>query len=146
MLSIIPRMHYVTESLTVGNVDEAQHPPPSIDGVLFVASEFEIKPPAGVAFEHVPLKEFSEADPQDLKRAVEWLEQHLPSQRVMVCCRAGMGRSVSVVIAYLCCVEGMADAEAVPVLQARRPGATPLPNLELTIMQVQQQLGQGDTG
>ncbi len=146
MLSIIPRMHYVTESLAVGNVDEAQHPPPSIDGVLFVASEFEIKPPAGVAFEHVPLKEFSEADPQDLKRAVEWLEQHLPSKRVMVCCRAGMGRSVSVVITYLCCMKGMAYTEAVQLLKARRPGTTPLPNLELTIMHVQQQLGQGDTG
>ncbi len=146
MLSIIPRMHYVTESLTVGNVDEAQHPPPSIDGVLFVASEFEIKPPDGVVFEHVPLKEFSEADPQDLKRAVEWLEQHLPSKRLMVCCRAGMGRSVSVVITYLCCMKGMAYTEAVQLLQARRPGTTPLPNLELTIMQVQQQLGQGDTG
>jgi protein-tyrosine phosphatase len=54
----------------------------------------------------------------------------------MVCCRAGMGRSVSMVIAYLCCVQGMAYDEALNLLKMRRPGAMPLPELEATIRQV----------
>ncbi len=54
----------------------------------------------------------------------------------MVCCRAGMGRSVSVVMAYLCCVQGMTYAEVLKLVMKRRPGAMPLPNLEDAINQV----------
>lgn len=144
MLSIISRMHYVTESLLVGNVNDAEHPPPSVGAVLFLAAERKIEPPAGVLFERVPLNEFSEADPADVKRAVDWLGHHLAAHRVMVCCRAGMGRSVSVVITYLCCMKGMPYTEAVQLLKARRPGATPLPNLEVTIEKVRQLKQAGD--
>ena len=87
-------------------------------------------------YERVPLREFEEADPADVKKVVDWLERHEPAYRVMVCCRAGMGRSVSMVIAYLCCAKGMSYAEAVDLLKSRRPGATPLPNLEKTIERV----------
>ena len=48
----------------------------------------------------------------------------------MVCCRVGMGRSVSVVIAYLCCVEGLSYPDAVRLVLTRRPGGMPLPHLE----------------
>ena len=54
----------------------------------------------------------------------------------MVCCRAGMGRSVSVVMAYLCCVQGMTYAEVLQLVMRRRPGAMPLPKLEEAITQV----------
>jgi protein-tyrosine phosphatase len=54
----------------------------------------------------------------------------------MVCCRAGMGRSVSVVMAYLCCVQGMEYAEVLKLVMRRRPGAIPLPHLEEAIRQV----------
>jgi protein-tyrosine phosphatase len=54
----------------------------------------------------------------------------------MVCCRAGMGRSVSVVMAYLCCVQGMTYDEVFKLVMTRRPGATPLPKLEDAITQV----------
>ena len=54
----------------------------------------------------------------------------------MVCCRAGMGRSVSVVMAYLCCVQGMTYDEVLKLVMKRRPGAMPLPNLEKAIAQV----------
>lgn len=130
-------MHYVTESLVVGNLDDAQQPPPFVGGLLFVAEEHQIKPPQGIAYKWVPLKEFGEADPHDMKVAVDWLEQQAPANRLLICCRAGMGRSVSVVIAYLCSVKGMSYVEAVTLLKARRPGSTPLPNLEQTIEHVQ---------
>lgn len=139
-------MHFVTETLLVGNVDDAQKPPPFVNGVLFLAQEFTIKPPRGVAYEFIPLKEFGEAAPDDVKTAVDWMEQQAPSARLMVCCRAGMGRSVSMVIAYLVCVKGMPYADAVQLLKSRRPGATPIPNLERTIARVQQmRQGHGTT-
>lgn len=130
-------MHYVTDTLLVGNAQDAEQPPPFVNGVLFLAEERRIEPPSGIAYARLPLKEFEEADPAVVEEAVAWLEEHAPSKRLMVCCRAGLGRSVSIVIAYLCCVKDMRYAEALLLLKARRPGATPLPNLEETIEKVQ---------
>ena len=129
-------MHHVTETLLVGNVEDAKNPPSFVQGVLFLAKEHDIPPPDGILFAKIPLVEFGQADPQQVYEAVAWLERHAPKKKVMVCCRAGMGRSVSMVIAYLCCVQGMDYSEAVQLLRSRRPGATPLPNLDATIQQV----------
>ncbi len=129
-------MHHVTESLLVGNVEDAKNPPLFIKGVLFLAAEHEVSPPDGILFTRIPMVEFGQASPQQAYEAVAWLEQHAPKKKVMVCCRAGMGRSVSMVIAYLCCVEGMGYNEAVQLLHSRRPGATPLPHLDVTIQSV----------
>lgn len=131
-------MHFITDSLLVGNLEDAHKPPSFIHGMLIVAEEREVEPAPGILHERVPLKEFGEADPRDVQRAVEWLEREAPSHQLLVCCRAGMGRSVSMVIAYLCCVQGMSYADAVQLLKSRRPGATPLPRLERTIKKVQQ--------
>jgi protein-tyrosine phosphatase len=129
-------MHHVTDSLLVGNLEDAKKPPSSVQAILFLAAEHEITPPDGVLFEKIPLVEFGQAGPQQVHQAVAWLERHAPKKKVMVCCRAGMGRSVSMVIAYLCCVQGMAYDEALNLLKMRRPGAMPLPELEATIQQV----------
>ncbi len=130
-------MHTITDKLLVGNLEDARQPPSSIGGLLFLAEEYQVTPPRHIVFCEIPLKEFSEADPAALKRAVEWLEAYASSKRLLVCCRAGMGRSVSVVIAFLCCVVGMRYQEAVLFVKARRPGATPLPGLEETVKRVQ---------
>ena len=130
-------MYYITKTVLVGNVYEARALPPFLRGLLFVAEEYEITPPEGLTFGRVALKEFHEADPADVDKAVQWLEQHASAHRVIVCCRAGMGRSVSIVIAYLCCTKGMQYTEAVQLLTTRRPGAVPLPRLECTIQEVQ---------
>lgn len=129
-------MHYITDSLLVGNLEDAKHPPPSVRGMLFLAEDHNLTSPPGVVFARIPLIEFAQANPQQVYEAVAWLEQHVPKNKVMVCCRAGMGRSVSIVIAYLCCVQGMPYQEAERLVKARRPGATPLPNLEDTIRSV----------
>ena len=131
-------MHGITESLFVGNVDDANNPPAHITGLLFVAEEHDVTPPDRVLFSRVPLREFTEADPHALRSAIEWMERHAASHRLLVCCRAGMGRSVSVVIAYLCCVLGNSYEDALVLLRSRRPGATPLPALEKTISKVQE--------
>jgi protein-tyrosine phosphatase len=129
-------MHLITETLLVGNINDAREPPLKIGALLLVAAEFTLKPPGTLLYARIPFSEYAEAEPLLLDRAVSWVEQHLSGNRVMVCCRAGMGRSVSVVMAYLCCVEGMTYDEVHKLVMKRRPGAMPLPNLEEAITQV----------
>ncbi len=130
-------MQYITGSIFVGNLEEAKEPPKSFGGVLFLAEEYDIAPPDVPVYQKIPFREFAEADPVNLKSAVEWIEGHVGSHRLLVCCRAGMGRSVSVVVAYLTVVMGLPYTEALLLVKASRPGATPLPELEKTIQQVQ---------
>lgn len=136
-------MHHVTESLLVGNVEDAKKPPSFVQGLLFLAAEHDVTPPDGVLFHKIPMVEFGQATPQQVYEAVAWLEQHTPKKNIMVCCRAGMGRSVSMIIAYLCCVKGMSYSDALQLLKSRRPGATPLPHLEDTIQSVLQMRADG---
>ena len=129
-------MHLITETLLVGNINDAREPPVKIGALLLVAAEHTLEPPSWLRYGRIPFAEFAEAEPVLLDRAVSWVEQHHSDHRVMVCCRAGMGRSVSVVMAYLCCVQGMTYTEVLKLVMTRRPGAMPLPNLEEAITQV----------
>jgi len=129
-------MHLITETLLVGNINDAREPPVKIGALLLVAAEYTLEPPSGLLYGWIPFAEFAEAEPVLLDRAVSWVEQHHSDNRVMVCCRAGMGRSVSVVMAYLCCVQGMTYTEVLKLVLTRRPGAMPLPSLEEAITQV----------
>ncbi len=129
-------MHLITETLLVGNINDAREPPVRIGALLLVAAEYTLEPPSWLLYGRIPFSEYAEAEPHLLDRAVSWVEQHLSDHQVMVCCRAGMGRSVSVVMAYLCCVQGMTYAEVLKLVIRRRPGAMPLPKLEEAIAQV----------
>lgn len=126
-------MHMINKRLLVGNADDARNPPPQVGAVLMVAEEQHVTVPDRVLYAKIPLKEFGEPGAAALTQAVDWIEVNLPKQRLMVCCRVGMGRSVSVVIAYLCCVEGMTYPDAVKLVLTRRPGGMPLPRLEEVI-------------
>ena len=131
-------MYQITNTLFVGNIYEAEKPPANIDAVLVVAEEFTPNAPAGVIYERIPFKEFGEAKAASLDQAIEWIARHHPHNRVLVCCRAGMGRSVSVAMAYLCCIENMAYPDVFQLMMTCRPGACPLPNIQATIQQVHQ--------
>ena len=126
-------MHQITDRLFVGNIYDAVRPPAQIGALLFVAEDSDVTPPAWLVAGRIPFREFCEADAVLLADAVAWVESHVGDNRVMVCCRAGMGRSVSVVMAYLCCVERMAYTDVLKLVMTRRPGAMPLPQLETTI-------------
>ena len=129
-------MHMITENLLVGNINDAKEPPVKIGALLLVAAEYALESPGWLISGRIPFSEYAEAEPLLLDKAVSWVEQHISDNRVMVCCRAGMGRSVSVVMAYLCCVEGMTYEEVLKLVMRRRPGAMPLPNLEKAIAKV----------
>ena len=126
-------MHLITEYLAVGNAEDAAHPPWVMSAILNVASENQVPPPGKDNYNWIPFTEFAAADPFQLDEAVSWLEHREKGSRLLVCCRVGMGRSVSVAIAYLCLVERMPYQKAVDLVSARRPGAMPLPELEATI-------------
>jgi protein-tyrosine phosphatase len=129
-------MHQITDRLFVGNIYDSAQPPAQIGALLLVAEEYQLEAPRWLISSRIPFKDFGEADPNVLADAVGWVEQHIADNRVMVCCRAGMGRSVSVAMAYLCCVEGMAYTDVLKLVLAKRPGALPLPKLEEGIEQV----------
>ena len=129
-------MHMITDNLLVGSIDEAQEPPAVVGTLLLVAEEFTITPAEWVDYHRIPFREFAKVDPSKLMEAVQWLESRVSKGRTLVCCRAGIGRSVSVVMAYLCCVEGRTYDEVLKLVMARRPGAMPLPNLQVAIEQV----------
>ena len=129
-------MHLINKRLLVGNADDAKNPPPQVGAVLMVAEEQNVTVPSRVVHAKIPLKEFGEPTASALYEAVKWIEVHLADNRLMVCCRVGMGRSVSVVIAYLCCVEEMTYADAVKLVLTRRPGGMPLPGLQAAIEDV----------
>lgn len=129
-------MHLITDTLLLGNIDDARQPMAAIGALLLVAEEYQVEPPAWLEYQHIPFKEFSAVDPVRLDQAVAWLESRSPGRRTMVCCRAGMGRSASVVIAYFCCSQGMSYEDAEAFVKARRPGAAPLPKLRETIEKV----------
>ena len=126
-------MHLITEYLAVGDAEDAAHPHWLMSAILNVASENRIPPSGTQNYNWIPFTEFAAADPLQLDEAISWLEQREKGSRLLVCCRAGMGRSVSVAIAYLCLVEHMPYQNAVSLVAARRPGAMPLPELEATI-------------
>lgn len=126
-------MHMINKRLLVGNADDAKNPPPQVGAILMVAEEQNVTVPPRVIYAKIPLKEFGEPSESALYEAVQWIDSQLPDHRLMVCCRAGIGRSVSVVIAYLCCVEGMTYADALKLALTRRPGGMPLPHLEKVI-------------
>lgn len=122
-------MHMINKRLLVGNAEDAKNPPSQVGAILMVAEEQNVTVPHRVIYAKIPLKEFGEPAVTAVYEAVHWIEAHLPNNRLMVCCRAGMGRSVSIVIAYLCCVEGMTYADALKLALTRRPGGMPLPRL-----------------
>lgn len=129
-------MHMITKRLLVGNIEDAARPPAQIGALLLVAEEQDISAPSWLTYAKIPFKEFGEPDASALCQAVDWIESHIADNRVMVCCRAGMGRSVSVVIAYLCCAEHLTYEEAVKLVLTRRPGGLPLPKLQETVEKV----------
>ncbi len=129
-------MHVISDALILGNIDDARNPMPGIAGLLLVTEEFRVQPPVWLDYEYIPFKEFSAVDSARLDRAVAWLEARAAGTRTLVCCRAGMGRSASVLIAYFCCNQGMSYEAAVAFIKARRPGAMPLPRLQETIEKV----------
>lgn len=127
---------YITDHLFIGEQVDAQSPPPFISAVLWTTLDPPLTAPPNIVFGRLPLKEYTEPDVIDLENGVKWLAQHLPKHNILVACRVGLGRSPSVIIAYLCCVQHLSFTEAHELVTQKRPGTTVLPRLASVIEQL----------
>ena len=134
---ILIMISYIDHQLSIGEQADAASPPSGITAVLWTALDIPLLPPPNVVFARLPLREYTEPDPIDLEIGVTWLARHLPEHHILVACRQGFGRSPSIVIAYLCCMQGLSFEEAQNLVAQKRPGTTPLPYLDSAIEQLQ---------
>ena len=128
---------YVDHQLYIGEQADAECPPAFITAVLWTALDIHLSSPPNIVFARLPLKEYTEPDLIDLEMGVTWLTRHLPEHHILVACRAGLGRSPSIIIAYLCCKLGLTFEEALELVTQKHPGTTPLPRLDSKIQELQ---------
>jgi glycosyltransferase involved in cell wall biosynthesis/protein-tyrosine phosphatase len=104
------------------------------DGIAFlnVGDDVGLGAPPEVC-RRIPLRDGVPLLPADLRTAVEWVSTTIARRTVITFCRYGKGRSVSVVIGYLCST-GMSYDDALRLVLERRPGAAPLPGLRESIV------------
>jgi protein-tyrosine phosphatase len=123
-------MNHILEHLTIGNAADVQNAPEHFDAFLNVASEIQMdpalfgeKPYLKVAIDDMkPIPAFR------LMEAAEFIDQHINTKRILVFCDGAVGRSPSVVIAYLCS-KGMRFGQAVEFVAMRKPYMSILPDL-----------------
>ncbi len=126
----------VNDHLFIGEQTDAESPPPFITAVLWTALDTQIRPPSDKIFARLPLKEYTEPDLIDLGMGIDWIARHISKHRILVACRLGLGRSPSIIIAYLCYAQGLSFEEAQTFIAQKRPGTTPLPYLASLIEQL----------
>lgn len=125
-------MDFVLDRLALGNAADAVSPA-GVDALLCVAAELGAPLLDGLRFHKVPIVDFRPLPATQLGEAVEWIETQARSGRVLVYCNAGVGRSTSVVVGYLCVARGMGFGQAVEFVARRRPHMSILPELVTAI-------------
>jgi protein-tyrosine phosphatase len=133
-------MDFILENLAIGNYQEALAPASDINALICVAAEHDIYQ-TNSKYYKVPIVDMQPIPTEQLKDAILWLRSNIGDSRIMVFCNAGIGRSPSVVVAFLCCVLGYSFGEAVEYVAIRRPYMSILPNLIKTIQETKLQLG-----
>ena len=132
-------MDFILDNLAIGNYQEALEPFPGISALLCVAQEKDIDEPT-LLYHKVPIVDMQLIPTEQLKEAVKWIRDNISSHKIMVFCSAGVGRSPSVVIAYLCCVLGYSFGKAVEYVAIRKPYMSILPNLIVSIKEAKKQI------
>lgn len=129
-------MDFILNHVALGDEQDALNHPP-VDALLCVAEE--CRPPAGFAHVHqVPMIDMRPIPAQQLDEAISWIAGLGGQTRVLVYCRGGIGRSSSVVVAYLCCALQYGFGEAVEFVACRRPYMSLLPNLLVSVNQARE--------
>jgi protein-tyrosine phosphatase len=130
------KMRFILDNLSIGNYEAALNPPPTISALLNVAAERDLQETTRL-YHKVPIIDMQPIPATQMQEAVAWLKRYISEHQVMVFCNAGIGRSSSVVIGYLCCSLGYGFGEAVEFVARRKPDISILPNLIETIKAVQ---------
>ena len=128
-------MNYILKNLAIGNFEDAQDPPAGIDALLCVAQEIDLSHVRCLYYK-VPIVDMQPIPVDQLKEAVVFIRDHINNHKIMVYCNAGIGRSPSVVVAYLCCGQSYGYGEAVEFVASQKPYMSTLPNLIVSIEQL----------
>jgi len=134
-------MHYILKNLAIGNFEDAQDPPAGIDTLLCVAQEIDLSHVRCLYYK-VPIVDMQPIPEDQLKEAVVFIRDHIKDHRIMVYCNAGVGRSPSVVVAYLACVQGYGYGDAVEFVAAKKPYMSTLPNLILSTERLKEMISE----
>ncbi len=121
-------MDFILNHLAVGSFGEALLLPDDIDAFLCVAEEKELQETDRLS-EKIPVTDMQPIPARQLAAAVEWIRKHIGDHRILVFCNAGVGRSPSIIVGYLCCELGYRFGEAVEYVARRHPGMSTLPEL-----------------
>ena len=132
-------MQFILENLAIGNIDEAGKPPDEIDSLLCVAEEHD-PDPKDLLYHKVPVADMQPIPEHQMREAVEWIQEHISGQTIMVFCNAGIGRSPSVVVGYLYCYRGFGYGEAVEYVARKKPYMSTLPDLITCVEHVKTRL------
>jgi protein-tyrosine phosphatase len=94
--------------------------------ILNVAKEVDYAPPKGVDYKKVPLTDDGGNPCSEIQEAVDVLAKMIEAGgKVLVHCRAGVSRSVSIVAAYYHRYEGWPLQGALEAIKEKRPVANP---------------------
>ena len=121
-------MKYILNSLAIGSYQDAQDPHEEIDALLCVAYEKDMLETTCL-YHKVPIIDMQPIPAEQLEESIEWIKENIENFKIMVFCNAGIGRSPSVVISYLCCVHNYTFGNAVEFVASRKPDISILPNL-----------------
>jgi protein-tyrosine phosphatase len=136
----VDAMRFILNNLAIGSYDDALAPPSDITALLNVASEKDVETER--LYHKVPIIDMQPIPSEQMKEAVEWIRDHISQHKIMVFCNAGIGRSPSVTIGYLCCFSGYSFGDAVKFVARRKPDISVLPDLIKTIEEVKSILAQ----
>ena len=133
-------MDFVHPRLAVADAHYANSAPGGFTAALCVAEEMAL--PGGFPVTHkVPIVDLQPIPETQLLEAVQWLRQRVREGPVLVFCNAGVGRSSSVAVGYLCVVLGFRFGDAVEQVARRHPNMSVLPYLRPTIEALRSRLG-----
>lgn len=122
-------MNFILEHLAIGDAQEAQTHGHVFGALLNVAAEVLYAPAdTRQSFLHVPLADMQRIHASHLQQAVQFIDREIATRRLLVFCDGGVGRSPSVVVAYLC-FKGMRFGQAVEFVAVRKPYMSILPEL-----------------
>ena len=124
-------MVFILENLALGNIGDAENPSQEITALLNVADDIELYKPARKYYK-IPLKDGPPTPVEKILEAINWIEKNIVSDKILVFCTYGAGRSASVVIGYLCSL-GFDYTEAVKFILSKKRHVEPLPLLAKTI-------------
>jgi protein-tyrosine phosphatase len=125
-------MDFILERLAIGDIDDARDISKDITALLNCTEEHDTNR-EGILYLKIPLIDFEPINPEYITRAVRWIKEVIADHTVLVHCNAGIGRSSSIAVCYLCEI-GFGFDEAVRLIKSRRPNALPHRDLRSALM------------